>query len=241
MNFDFSQILLAPSFSHPLGTDPFGRDVLRLLFSTGLSSLAFATLLGLAIALLSWSYALGALFFPKPLRRMLEALLDLLLGFPGILLSISVAAILGSSIQTLVLALGLGAFPGWARLALAKARELAASPAFEAARATGASVPRLAFWHVGRSVAPLLAVKFPSLVVSLLIAEASLSFLGIGAPLGTETWGTLLHAGREYLIEAPWIALGGGIPLMLASLAIGEVSDTLVLSWPRRSKAQKKS
>ena len=238
MNFDFSQTLLPPSFTHLLGTDPFGRDVLGLLISTGASSLAFSIGLGLLIALLSWSYALAVAFSHPWIQKALRAALDLLLAFPGIILSISAAAILGSSIQTLVIALGLGAFPAWARLALAKTQELATSPAYEAARATGASPTRLAFNHVGRSVAPLLAVKFPSLVVSLLISEASLSFLGIGAPLGTETWGTLLYSGREYLIEAPWIALGGGIPLLIASLAIGEVSDTLVLSWPLKIKAR---
>lgn len=224
MSFNLTQGLL-------WGHDLFGRPLPALL------ALALARSLGLAFGatLATWGVAvlLGA-FFPLLSARGRGVVLwlqDLLLAFPSLLLSFAVAAVRGPSTETLLLALMIGGIPSLLRFTATQAEELFARESTLAARGLGASRWHLFLTHLLPGVAVPAAAQLPNAVVHAVLAEASLSFLGIGAPIGLDTLGSLLQQGREYLIEAPHIAWSAGIPLLGTVLSLGALSDTLLRKW----------
>ena len=215
-----SRSLTPPDFLHPLGFDAFGRNLLHLtLYSSALSSLFALLSSGLAILL---GVSLGTLctLIPPTATQLLEKFIIFLLSFPSLIFSLSWAAIRGPGWSTLTFSLLLGAVPQIARLALLRAREVAQEAHVTAARALGAGPLRIATQHIAPSVLHLCMIKFVPLFSSCLIAEATLSYLGIGAPAGGNSWGALLAQGKDYLLEAPHIALGVGIPLVLTLFAL---------------------
>ena len=205
---------------HPLGFDAFGRDLLlTTLRGSVLSSLfAFSALLA-SLILGSVAGTLMAVAPPTARFASLRAL-ETLLAFPALLFSLAWAAIQGPGWGTLAFSLLLATLPGLIRLVYARARELLNEDYVLAARGLGASSWGIALHHLLPGVLGLCRVKAPTLFASALIAEASLSFLGIGAPIGRDSWGTLLAQGKDYLIEAPHLAIGSGFPLVLTLLSL---------------------
>jgi peptide/nickel transport system permease protein len=207
-------------FAHPFGFDAFGRDLLLCTLQASALSSAFAAG-ALAVTLLA-SASLGTLLAVAP-RRARSAglrLLEGLLAFPSLLFALAWAAVRGPGWGTLAASLMLATLPPVTRLVYARARELMAEEYVLAARGLGASLPRIAFRHLLPGVSSLLRVKAPGIFASALMAEATLSFLGIGAPIGRDSWGTLLFQGKDYLIEAPHLAIGAGLPLFVTVLAL---------------------
>jgi peptide/nickel transport system permease protein len=232
------QVLVAPSLFHPLGFDAFGRDLLQASLRAAGSSAAFALgavslslILGLGSGL---SLALGN----NRLAAWGGALLNGLLAFPSLLLALALAAVRGPGWGTLLGSLAIGTLPAFARLILVRSRELTMEDYVLAAQAAGASPARIALKHLLPAQLSLCAIKIPNLFAQALMAEATLSFLGVGAPIGAETWGGLLAQGQDYLIEAPHLAIGVGIPLVLTVLCLQLLAQDLAeKSWnaqPRR-------
>ena len=210
-----------------LGHDAFGRPlVLLLLTATGKSLLlAFAV-----VALISAvSLPAGALLAIAPgmVRRPGIALLEFLLAFPSLLLALTVAAVRGPGWGTLLLSLLVGLAPGFIRLIQTRTRELVIQPYVEAARALGAGTVDVTFRHLLRGLLPVMAVKIPGLTVGILLSEAALTFLGAGAPIGSDTWGSLLAQGKDYLLEAPHIAIAAGLPLGITVLLLQQLAERL--------------
>jgi ABC-type dipeptide/oligopeptide/nickel transport system permease subunit len=222
---DPARALLPPAAGHLFGTDALGRDVLtrlvwggRWTFRMGLIGLGLGVGLGLPVGLVAG--ALGGMLDQVSMR-----LVDALLAFPGLLLAMSAIALLGAGLNQVSLAVGLAAFPAYARLARSAALEVRAQPYIDAARSVGASEWRILLRHVlPNAAAPLLAFA----VVQLgwvLLNGAALNFLGLGVAPGTPEWGAMLAEGRGYLRDAPWISTVPGIALTTTVLAANLIGD----------------
>lgn len=223
---DLKRVLDGPSFAHPLGFDAFGRDLLATVLRASLTSAAFALL---AVAFSTGAAILfggGMALSPRPLRYGLERTLETLLAFPSLLFALAWAALRGPGWDTLAFSLVIGTVPGFTRLVYARTRELLAEEYVLAARGLGASPWVLLRNHLTPALLALCKVKVPNLFAHALMAEATLSFLGIGAPIGRDTWGALLSQGKDYLFERPHVALGAGLPLALTVLSLQIMTES---------------
>jgi peptide/nickel transport system permease protein len=219
---------LAPPVSRPpLGRDALGRDVLaRLLYGARVSlvvgiatvavSLVTGTLLGAAAG-----FAGG---WPDEL---VARVIDVLLAFPGLLLAIALAAVLGPSLTNVVLALSLLGWTGYARVARAEVMALRTRDFVTASTALGASPSHVLLRHLLPHAAPTLLVQATFGLGGAILAEASLSFLGLGAPPPTPSWGSMIDEGRAFLLVAPHLTIAPGLALALTVLALQLLGDGL--------------
>jgi peptide/nickel transport system permease protein len=217
--------LASPNLGHWLGFDSFGKDLTLLVLRASLTSFAFASVS--AVLTCGMGSLVGASIALLPARLQFFPLrgLDTLLAFPSLLLALALAAIRGPGWGTLFASLLIGTLPPFIRLMYARSREILAEPYIEAAESLGASPGRILTRHLVPMLRSICAVKIPILFAQALMAEATLSFLGVGAPIGQETWGSLLASGKDYLFEAPHIAFAAGIPLTLTVLSLQILSE----------------
>jgi peptide/nickel transport system permease protein len=214
-----------PSAEHPLGTDDLGRDVLARSLAGGRVSLTIAggaTLLAVALGLLT---GLAAAALRGAVDVLLTRAFDALLAFPGFLLVLLLVTILGGGVAQTVLALGVAGSPLYFRLTRAFTRAELRRDYVLAGAALGASWPRLLLRHALPNYAGALAVQAASTMATFLLIEASLSFLGLGVPLPTPSWGNVLQDARSFLTRQPWAAVGPGLVLALAALSLQFLSD----------------
>jgi peptide/nickel transport system permease protein len=219
--------LQPPSVSHPFGLDELGRDVLarvlagaRLSFFIGVVVVAISASVGLAVGALA-GYIGGRL------DEVIGRLMDVLLAFPGLLLAIALVAVLGPSFGNVVLALAAIGWVSYARLVrgqVLRAREL---EFVHAARALGAGTVRVLARHVVPTTIPALAVQATLGMAAAIIAEASLSFLGLGVQPPTPSWGTMLNGGRAHLLDAPHLTIFPGVAIALLVLGFNFLGDGL--------------
>ncbi|HEX7003518.1 MAG TPA: ABC transporter permease [Trueperaceae bacterium] len=224
---DYRALYAPPSLEHPLGTDGLGRDVLTRALAGGRVSLAVATggtLLALVSGLMLGVFAAQA---GGALETSLVRLFDAVLAFPGFLLVLlAVVALGGGALQT-ILALGLAGSPLYFRLSRAYAHKGLVAEYVVAGEALGATRQRLLVKYVVPNFLGPLLVQGGSTVATFLLVEASLSYLGLGVPLPTPSWGNVLQDARSFLTRQPWAALGPGIFLALAALSLQMISDGL--------------
>lgn len=224
---DLADRLEGPSTRHWLGTDDLGRDVLsRLLYGGRVSLVVVGLSLGLAL-----SAGLLAGTFSGYLGGAADALLgrtmDVLLAMPGILLAIAILAYVGRGFGPLVLALSATAWVGYARVARSMALSLKERDFVLAARASGARAPRTVLRHLVPHTAGVLAVQAAAGAAGVLLAEAGLSFLGLGIQPPHPSWGETLSTGCDYLLEAPHLALAPGSLLFLAVWSLNTLGEAL--------------
>jgi len=216
-----------PSASHPLGTDSAGRDVLsRILFGARISfqvagvSVSIALAAGALIGLLSG-------YFRGWLDEALSRLMDMLFAFPAIVLALVIMAALGQSRWNLMIAIGVVYTPIFARVARGSVMRVSGEPHVEAARAVGASHRRIMFRHILPNItAPLMVQTTLSLAFAIL-AEAALSFLGLGVEADAPSWGNMLLEGKRIMREAWWVAVFPGVAITLAVLSFNILGDGL--------------
>jgi peptide/nickel transport system permease protein len=231
-----SRSLASPSLGHWMGFDPFGKDLQLAVLRASLTSAIFASVCVLTSCVLGVLAGASIAMAPARPRFVLLRALDTLLAFPSLLLALAIAAIRGPGWGTLLASLLIGTVPPFIRLIYARSREVLSEPFIEAAESLGASPLHVLARHLLPMLRSVCAVKIPFLFAQALMAEATLSFLGVGAPIGAETWGSLLSAGKDYLFEAPHIAFAAGIPLTLTLLALQTLSENAGES-PSRSPA----
>lgn len=219
--------LQAPSLAHPFGLDELGRDILarlivgaRISLLVGVAVVSVSATLGLIIGAVA-GYAGGWV------DALVGRVMDVLLAFPGILLSIALVAVLGPSLTHVVLALVVGGWVGYARLVRGQALKLRELEFVQAARALGAPSWRVLRDHVIPGVLPALIVQATLGMAGAIIAEASLSFLGLGVQPPTPSWGTMLDAGRGHLLDAPHLTLVPGLAIAVLVLGLNFVGDGL--------------
>ncbi len=219
--------LQGPSMAHPFGLDELGRDILarlivgaRISLLVGIAVVSVSATVGLLIGAVA-GYAGGWL------DALVGRVMDVLLAFPGILLSIALVAVLGPSLVHVVLALVVGGWVGYARLVRGQALQLRELEFVQAARALGAPTWRILRDHVIPGVLPALIVQATLGMAGAIIAEASLSFLGLGVQPPTPSWGTMLDAGRGHLLDAPHLTLVPGLAIAVLVLGLNFVGDGL--------------
>ena len=212
---------------HPLGTDTLGRDVLtRLLYGArvslivGLSAVVISGVLGVGLGLLSGYYG-------GRVDDVLMRLGDIQLAFPILVLAIALLAVLGASLGNVILVLGFSGWVTYARIVRGETLSLKQREFVEAARGIGAP-DRIILWrHILPSVLPPVIVVATFSVARLIIAEASLSFLGLGVPPPTPSWGAMLDEGRNYITTGWWLAMFPGLAILFLVLGINLVGDWL--------------
>lgn len=219
--------LEGPSWRHPFGLDELGRDVLaRLLVGARIS-----LLVGFAVVTLSSAVGMtvGAVagYLGGWVDDVLGRVMDVLLAFPGILLAIALVAVLGPSLTNVVLALGIIGWVSYARLVRGQVLKVRELEYVQAARAVGAPVSRVLLRHVIPATFSAVTVQATLGMAGAIIAEASLSFLGLGVQPPTPSWGTMLDAGRSHLFEAPHLTIVPGVSIALLVMGFNFAGDAL--------------
>lgn len=216
-----------PSRSHPFGLDELGRDILSRLVSGARISL----LVGLAVVSVSSlvGMALGAMagYFGGVVDDVISRAIDILMAFPGILLAIALVAVLGPSLTNVIIALCVIGWVGYARLVRGQALRARELEYVQAARALGAGSARIVLRHVLPTAFPSVIVQATLGMAGAIIAEASLSFLGLGVQPPTPSWGTMLDAGRSHLFDAPHLTVFPGVAIATLVLGFNFLGDGL--------------
>ena len=220
--------LLSPSLSHPMGTDNLGRDLLsRIIYGARISLMigvlagALGTLGGLTVGLIS-GYAGGWV------DNVIQRVVDSLMAFPGLILALALVATLGPSLRNVMIAIAVGAIPTTSRVIRGAVLSAKQEDYVSAAHALGAPGWRIAIFHIVPNVmAPVLILASVGFGVSI-IAEASLSFLGLGAQPPTPSWGVMLSGpSRRFMTDAPWMAIFPGLAISLVIFGINVFGDAL--------------
>ncbi|HTQ01593.1 MAG TPA: ABC transporter permease [Casimicrobiaceae bacterium] len=224
---DVAQTLQPPGAQHWFGTDRIGRDVLsRVIYGArasllaGVVSVSIALSLGVPIGLLA-GYA-GR--WPDAL---ISRITDAMLATPFLILAIALAAFLGPSLTNAMIAIGISATPIFIRLTRAQVLSAKVEDYVEAARAVGNSHVRVAVRHILPNVIPPLIVQSTLAIAAAVIAEASLSFLGLGQQPPAPSWGSMLNTAKNYIDNAPWMAVWPGLSIFLLVLSFNLVGDGL--------------
>ena len=218
--------LKPPSELYWFGTDEFGRDVFsRTIFAGRLSLLVGAAVVALS-ALIGITLGLLAGFFQK-LDTPIARLIDAMMAFPDILLAIALVAALGPSLTTVIIALAVVYSPRLARIVRASTLVIRELPYVEAAKALGISTFHIMTRHVLRNLVSPILVQCTFLFASAMLAEAGLSFLGLGVSPEIPTWGTMISAGRQYIGQADWMTYFPGFAIILSVLSLQMVGDGL--------------
>ena len=224
---DLARRLEGPSVQHPFGLDELGRDILTRIASGARISL----LVGLAVvsvsSLAGMFFGSVAGYFGGRVDDVISRVIDVLMAFPGILLAIALVAVLGPSLVNVVLALSVIGWVGYARLVRGQALRAREFEFVQAARALGAGSPRIVLRHVLPTTLPSVVVQATLGMAGAIIAEASLSFLGLGVQPPTPSWGTMLDAGRAHLFDAPHLTVFPGVAIALLVLGFNFLGDGL--------------
>jgi peptide/nickel transport system permease protein len=215
-----------PSAMFPFGSDQYGRDVLTRVLYGGRLSLAIGFFVALVSGLAGGLIGVTAGYF-KALDPYFMRLMDALMAFPAILLAIGVGAALGAQAGSIVVALSVAYAPRTARIVRASALVIREMEYLEAARVSGASDLRIIVKHILPNCLGPLIVQLTFIFAYAILAEAALSFLGIGPPPPTPSWGNIIAEGRDYSVEAWWVMLFPGIAISLAALGMNLLGDGL--------------
>ncbi len=220
-------ILHLPDLHAWLGYDDLGRNVLSRIIAGVQVSMTVAVVVTTITLSVGVSIGLLAGYFGGWLDRLLMQVTDVFLAFPGILLAIAFAAVLGPGLNNLILALCMTSWVGYARLTRAQALSLRNRQHVQAAQSLGASTYRVMLHHMLPLLAAPLVVEATYSIAGLVIAEASLSFLGLGIQAPQASWGAMLRDGVRYMLVAPHYVLAVGLSLMSLVLAVNVLGDKL--------------
>jgi len=225
---DFAAMTEPPSWDHWLGTDQFGRDLLsRIIFGArtasivGLVSAAIGGSLGLVLGV-------GSAYFGGLIDMLMQRLFDVLMAFPLIIMALAIVSIFGPGVQNVIVAITIPLIPRCARVVRSSALVLREVPFIDAARACGYGHARIILRHMVPNVMAPFLIMVTAFVGQAILAEASLSYLGLGVQEPVPAWGLMLQGGaEEYASTAPWIAIFPGVAIMLSVLGINLFGDAL--------------
>jgi peptide/nickel transport system permease protein len=225
---DLSRRLLAPSTAHWFGTDELGRDILsRTIYGARISLIVAVSVVGLSLALGLVAGCLAG-FYGGWIDTVLNIYVtNAFLALPGILLAIAFVAFLGPGLGNLILALAISGWVGYARLVRAQVMAVKEREFVEAARALGATDLRVIVRHILPNILQPLIVQAAVGMAAAVLAEATLSFLGLGVPAPAASWGSMLNDGRSHLFDSPHLVFFPAVAVMLCVLAFNFLGDAL--------------
>lgn len=220
-------LLSPPSWKHWFGTDQFGRDILsriiygaRISFQVGLISVVISLFAGCVIGIIAG-------YFGGIVDAVLSRVVDVLFSFPDILLGLIIMAVLGPNLTNLMIAIGIVYTPIFARIARGSVLALRDSLYIEAARSMGVSHFKIILRHIFPNSLPPILVQTTLSLAFAILAEAALSFLGLGASPDSPSWGNMLRSGKSWMEQAWWIAVFPGIAITLAVFSFNVIGDGL--------------
>jgi peptide/nickel transport system permease protein len=225
---DFAAMMEAPGWAHPLGTDQFGRDLLsRIIYGA-----RTAMIVGLSSALVGGSCGLvlgvGSAYFGGRTDLILQRIFDVLMAFPLIILALAVVAIFGTGVENVIIAITIPLIPRCARVVRSSALAIRELPYVDAARALGFGHLRIILVHMVPNVMAPFLIMVTAFVGQAILAEASLSYRGLGVQEPVPAWGLMLQGGaEEFATSAPWIAIFPGLAIVLSVLGINLIGDAL--------------
>jgi peptide/nickel transport system permease protein len=224
---DLKSVLNAPSAAHLLGTDKLGRDIFsRILHGTSVSLIVGVGAVGFSFAV-GCTLGMIAGFIKGAIGSSIMRFMDALWSFPSLILALSIATVIGPGIKNIIIAVGITFTPGFARIMYAQVLVTQEEVYVKAARALGASDLRLLLAHIFPNCLPPLIVYSSLMAAQAIIAEAGLSFLGIGVIPPRAAWGSMLREGYPYLRMAPWASVFPGAMIFLLVLALNFLGDGL--------------
>ena len=224
---ELSRRLEGPSASHPFGLDELGRDILARIMSGARISLLVGLTVVSVSSLVGMFFGSLAGYFGGRVDDVISRVIDVLMAFPGILLAIALVAVLGPSLTNVILALSVIGWVGYARLVRGQALRAREFEFVQAARALGANSGRIVITHILPTAFPAVVVQASLGMAGAIIAEASLSFLGLGVQPPTPSWGTMLDAGRSHLFDAPHLTIFPGLAIAVLVLGFNFLGDGL--------------
>jgi peptide/nickel transport system permease protein len=224
---DISQALRQPSKAHLLGTDVVGRDTLsRVIYGTrtsliiGIIAITIAASIGMALGLM-------AAYFGGVINALIMRFIDALMSFPMLIFALVLASMLGSGLKNVIMALGVGMVAGYARLMCGQALSVKQNEYITAARSMGASSLRIMLVHILTNCFPPLIVLITMMMGTCILAEAGLSFLGLGITPPGAAWGAMVNEGYKFLLTNPVLSFAPGVAIMLTVFAFNMVGDGL--------------
>ncbi|HEY1802797.1 MAG TPA: ABC transporter permease [Terriglobales bacterium] len=227
-HIDLAIRLSPPSAAHWCGTDELGRDILsRLIYGSQVSMLVGSSVVAASLAI---GLIIGSLagYYGGRLDRFINVVvMNAFMSFPAILIAIAFIAFRGPGVFNLIFALSLGGWVGYARLVRAQVLAAREREFVEAARALGASDTRIILVHIFPNIIQPIIVQAAIGMAGAILAEATMSFLGLGVPPPTASWGAMLNDGRSHLFDAPHLVLFPALAVMLAVLAFNFIGDAL--------------
>jgi peptide/nickel transport system permease protein len=223
---NFRARMAAPSSTYWMGTDHFGRDILSRILHGARVSLQIGFAVALVTGLLGVIIGAASGYFRRldgPIMRLMDAFM----AFPSIILAIAISSVLGASVTNVIIALSIAATPHTARIVRASVIVVREMEYVEAARALGASHMRILMRHIlANSLAPLV-VRMTYVFAVAILNEAVLSYIGVGPPPPTPTFGAIIANGRDFIVAAPWITMAPGLTVLVCVLGLNLLGDGL--------------
>jgi peptide/nickel transport system permease protein len=224
---NLKDIFIKPGIEHPLGTDYLGRDVLsRIIYGSRTSLIVVLGAVGWA-ALVGMILGLIAAFFGGKVYAIIMRAMDTLMSIPSIMLALSIASLLGGGLKNVVIALAVAFIPAYARMMCGQALHVRENDYVMASRSMGAGNLRIMFKHIAPNCFPPLIVMITMRMGRAILAEAGLSFLGIGIEPPGAAWGAMVNEGYQYLFTEPLLSFFPGIAIMLVVFSFNMVGDGL--------------
>lgn len=225
---DFEAMTQPPSWAHWLGTDQFGRDLLSRIIYGARTALIIGFVSAFVGGFAGLVLGVGSAYFGGKIDLVLQRVMDVLMAFPLIIMALAVVAIFGTGVQNVIAAITVPLIPRCARVVRASALSIREVPYIDAARTSGFSHTRIILRHMVPNVVAPFLIMLTAFVGQAILAEASLSYLGLGVQEPTPAWGLMLQGGaEEYASTAPWIAIFPGLAIALTVFGFSLFGDAL--------------
>ncbi len=224
---ELSEAIMAPSSEHPFGTDKMGRDILARVIYGSRTSLVSTFSLVLTIFVVGTFLGILAGYFGGAVDAIIMRIADMMIAFPGLVLAIAVAGMLGASTKNAIIAISVVSWPKYARLARSLVMKIRHTDFVAAAQVTGSRTPYMLWKYMLPNTITTLVITAATDIGSMMMELAALSFLGFGAQPPTPEWGSMLNEGRNFMQSAPWMMIYPGLAIFITVVIFNMLGDNL--------------